>query len=108
MCMILGVNTSHNASFCLVDDEGDVQWLLEEERFCRLKDAPFATLDAIDFAIRQRLLDPAAVDTLVYSFEMEADRIARCDETINKNVRTSFGVDFAERFFRRRPWDRPL
>lgn len=97
--MILGVNTSHNSSFCLVNREGGVEWLLEEERFSRIKDASFGTLDAIEFAQNELNLNPDDVESIVYSFEMNPNSISEMDKKISENFLESFGESAHKRFY---------
>lgn len=100
--MILGINTSHDSCFCLIDDEGKPLYILEEERFNRVKHTGFGTLLAIDALIKEGLLNTANVTDLVYSFEMEPDLTSKLMNRCYENVVNDFGVEAfqeAEKYF---------
>ncbi len=100
--MILGINTSHDSAFCLLDDEGRPLYVLEEERFNRIKHTGFSTFIALETLIRDGLLNPAKVSDLVYSFEMEDDLSAKLMNRCYENVVSAFGesvFEEASRYF---------
>ncbi len=95
--MILGINTSHDAAFCLLDRNGHPAFLAEEERFNRTKHTGFSTLLALDAALKSQLLDPLEVTDLVYSFEMEEPTVSRLMDKCLENVCNSYGADVLTR-----------
>jgi carbamoyltransferase len=90
--MILGVNPSHDAAFCLLDHSGKPRFILEEERFNRIKHSGFNTTLSLETLLRDGLVDANAVTDIVYSFEMdpqiERDLMKKCYD----NVKNDFGV----------------
>lgn len=90
--MIIGINTSHDSSFCLLNDEGQPEYILEEERFNRIKHSGFSTTISLEILLKQGLLDPAKVTDLVFSFEMQSDVIDRLMKKCYDNVIECFGA----------------
>lgn len=91
--MILGVNSSHDAAFCILDDNGCPLYVLEEERFNRVKHSGFCSTVALDVLLEERLLDPDQVTDIAYSFEMGKETEAGLMRQCETNVQTDFGCD---------------
>ena len=89
--MIIGINTSHDATFTLVDQKGCVAFILEEERFNRQKHSGFSTHLSLNYLLNKSLLNPAEVTDLVFNFEMEDDIINLLMERCYQNVARDFG-----------------
>ena len=89
--MILGINTSHDCCFCLLDERGTPLYILEEERFNRVKHSGFGTFESLNALERAGLLDAAKVTDLVYSFEMDEGLVAQLMEKCHANVTAAFG-----------------
>jgi carbamoyltransferase len=90
--MIIGINTSHDVSFCVLDGRGRLLWLLEEERFNRFKHTDFFSFHALAMLIEDGLLDPGEVGVLSYSFENDGAEIVRLEQKREENVRRHFGA----------------
>lgn len=91
--MILGINTSHDCCFCLLDERGVPVYVLEEERFNRVKHSGFGTFESLKALERAGLVDPAKVTDLVYSFEMDERLAAQLMENCYRNVAEAFGPE---------------
>lgn len=91
--MILGINTSHDAAFCILDDNGRPLYVLEEERFNRVKHSGFCSTVSLDVLLEEGFLDPDRVTDLAYSFEMGEDAEARLLRQCEANVQAAFGSD---------------
>src|ERR1700720_1299808 len=89
--MILGVNPSHDACFCLLDESGEPRFILEEERFNRIKHSGFSTTLSLEALLRDNLFDPHEVTELVYSFQMNPEIEQRLMEKCYDNVKRDFG-----------------
>lgn len=94
--MILGVNSSHDTCFCLLDDSGQPLYILEEERFNRIKHSGFGTTLSLDGLLRDGLLNAQAVTDIVYSFEMDA----QLEEALMKKCCDNVERDFGPSVFR--------
>lgn len=100
--MILGINTSHDAAFCLLDARGNPVFLLEEERFNRIKHTGFNTFISLETAIDSGIFNPETVTDLVYSFEMDEGETNALMNKCYENVINSYGADVflqASQFF---------
>lgn len=95
--MILGVNTSHDAAFCLLDDNGSPVYVLEEERFNRVKHSGFCSTVSLEALIEEGLLDPNRVTDIVYSFEMQKETEDNLMRECEHNVETAFGKEALEK-----------
>jgi carbamoyltransferase len=87
--MIIGINPSHDSCFCLLNEAGQPEYILEEERFNRIKHSGFGTLISLETLLREGLLNTDAVTDLVYSFEMgeqvEAELMKKCCDNVNRD-----------------------
>lgn len=95
--MIIGINTSHDVSFCVLDGQGRLLWLLEEERVNRFKHTDFFSFDALTSLIEDGLLKPEEVGVLSYSFENDEAEVTRLERRREENVRRHFGARALER-----------
>ena len=91
--MILGVNPNHDCSYCAVDESGRICFLLEEERFNRIKHTDFVSCSCLDAEPARSLLSPDTVETIAYSFEIEPEIVASLQQRCFDNVRRDFGAD---------------
>jgi carbamoyltransferase len=101
--MILGVNTSHDACFCILDDAGRPLYVLEEERFNRIKHSRFTTTISLEILLQNGLLDAEAVTDIVYSFEMDSQAEQELTKKCCDNVERDFGPSVlreVEKYFR--------
>ncbi|HEV7398229.1 MAG TPA: carbamoyltransferase C-terminal domain-containing protein [Pyrinomonadaceae bacterium] len=89
--MILGVNPSHDACFCLLDESGEPCFILEEERFNRIKHSGFSTTLSLEALLRDNLLDAHEVTEIAYSFEMDPEIEQALMEKCYDNVKRDFG-----------------
>lgn len=105
--MILGVNTSHDVAFCVLDDQGRTQWLLEEERYNRFKHTDWFSLHALERLIDDGKLDPACVTDLAFSFEDNDREVQRLERVCVDNVRRDFGQTGLEMLRRAEPSANP-
>jgi carbamoyltransferase len=100
--MILGVNPSHDAAFCLLDQSGQPRFILEEERFNRIKHSGFSTTLSLEMLVRDGLLDADAVTDIVYSFEMdpeiERDLMKKCYDNVKNDFGTAIFQEVSEYF----------
>ncbi|MEJ7583613.1 MAG: carbamoyltransferase C-terminal domain-containing protein [Acidimicrobiales bacterium] len=72
---VLGLNGPpvgwHDASACLVDGDGKVWAMAEEERFTRVKHAPYTyALNAIRFCLDQQDLRPEDIDVIAIGWDL--------------------------------------
>jgi carbamoyltransferase len=77
----------------LLDERGVPLYVLEEERFNRVKHSGFGTFESLKSLERAGLVDPAKVTDLVYSFEMDEQIAAHLMEKCQANVTEAFGPE---------------
>ncbi|MBK8464882.1 MAG: hypothetical protein IPL32_03545 [Chloracidobacterium sp.] len=106
--MILGINTSHDVSYCLLDTNGGAAWLLEEERFNRFKHTDFFSFHGLTTLIEDGELKPEQVTCLSYSFEIDETVIEQLKVKCEENVLRDFGDEVKERTRRNFPDPEPI
>lgn len=89
--MIIGINPSHDTCFCLLNEAGQPEYILEEERFNRIKHSGFGTIISLETLLRDGRLNTQAVTDLVYSFEMDEQVEAELMKKCCDNVKRDFG-----------------
>lgn len=90
MSVYWGVNLSHDGSICQVNEDGEIDWFIEEERYSRIKhhDLP---LTAVPFINYNKEINPIQISSLYESWDK------KCTEETSKIFAT-----FVERFYNRK------
>jgi carbamoyltransferase len=89
MSVYWGVNLSHDGSICQVNESGEIDWFVEEERYSRIKqhDLPMTVVPFINY---DKEINPIQISTLYESWDK------KCVEETAKNFST-----LVEKFYNR-------
>jgi predicted NodU family carbamoyl transferase len=84
---ILGINISHHASSCLINETGEILYYIEEERLSRIKDIPYDVMD-IEYEYKFYAIDliKKHTNSLDYVIFTSFDRINDLDYTIIDSI----------------------
>lgn len=91
--MIIGINTGHDSSFAILETNGNVKYILEEERFNRVKNTSFSTHLSLEYLIKNTMLIPDEVTDLVFDFEIADSDITFLMNKCYQNVLNDFCED---------------
>jgi len=67
--LILGINDSHDAGVCLLEEDGGIRWAASEERFTRVKQQWGFPRLALEACLQETGTDPSDIAAVAFGFQ---------------------------------------